>query len=147
MMKINLTIILCILNFICFAQSSDEMEIRKYEAANIEAFLKTDTITLKKLWDANYVVRNPFNMIVGVKQIMGLINNQKITQVKFTSIIDKITINQNVAIVMGHDEPDVTTAKVGVAKDVLSPRFFINIWLKTDGTWRQIARQATNSCQ
>ncbi len=40
-------------------------------------------MTLKKLWDSNYVVRNPFNRIVGVKEIMGLIQNQKITQVRF----------------------------------------------------------------
>ena len=144
--KFVLFLVFNLVLFKALAQSSEEMEIRKIEETATKAFLETDTTTLKKLWDKNYVVRNPFNKIVGVKEIMGLVKNQKITQVKFTTIIDKVTINQNIAIVMGHDEPDNKTAMLGVATEVLSPRFFTNIWMKTDGNWRQIARQATNVC-
>ena len=147
MTKLILAIACIAFGFSCFGQSSDEVEIRKIEATATEAFLKTDTTTLKQLWDPSYVVRNPFNRIVGVKEIMGLVKNQKITQVKFKTVIDKVTINQNIAIVMGHDEPDEKTASSGVAKEVLSPRFFTNIWMKTEGVWRQIARQATNVCK
>ena len=127
-----------------FAQSSDEILIRKLEQEGTEAFLKSDTIFLKKMWHPDYVVRNPFNKIVGVKEIMGLIKVMKITQVQFESIIDKITINEDIAIVMGHDEPNVKTAKEGVANEVKSQRIFTNIWRKQNGNWRMIARQATN---
>ena len=146
MIKLSLTFLLVVLAFCGFAQSNDESEIRKIESIATDAFLKGDTTTLKKLWDTDYVVRNPFNRIVGVKEIMGLVKNQKITQVKFETIIDKITINQNIAVVMGHDQPDEKTAASGVAKEVLSPRLWTNIWMKTNGNWRQIARQATNTC-
>jgi|GEM_PF-1219123 len=147
MIKLSLTFLLTTLTFCGFAQSSDEVEVRKLESIGTDAFLKSDTTTLKKLWDSNYVVRNPFNRIVGVKEIMGLVRNQKITQVRFETIIDKVTINRNIAIVMGHDQPDEKTAASGVAKEVLSPRLWTNIWMKTKGNWRQIARQATNTCK
>ena len=147
MLKSTLTFLLVILTFCGFAQSADEAEVRKLELIGTDAFLKGDTTTLKKLWDTGYVVRNPFNRIVGVKEIMGLVRNQKITQVRFESVIDKITVNQNIAIVMGHDQPDEKTAASGVAKEVLSPRLWTNIWMKTNGDWRQIARQATNTCK
>jgi hypothetical protein len=147
MIKLSLTFLFATLSYCGFAQSTDETEIRKLESIATDAFLKGDTTTLRKMWDTDYVVRNPFNKIVGVNQIMGLVRNQKITQVQFETIIDRITINQDIAIVMGHDKPDEKTASSGVAKEVLSPRLWTNIWRKTNGSWRQIARQATNTCQ
>jgi hypothetical protein len=147
MIKLSLTFLFATLTYFGFAQSTDETEIRKLESIATDAFLKGDTTTLRKMWDTDYVVRNPFNKIVGVNQIMGLVRNQKITQVQFETIIDRITINQDIAIVMGHDKPDEKTASSGVAKEVLSPRLWTNIWRKTNGSWRQIARQATNTCQ
>ena len=127
-----------------FAQSSDEQIIQNLEAAGTPAFLKTDTIFLKKMWHPDYVVRNPFNKIVGVKEIMTLIKVMKITQVEFESIIDKITINEDIATVMGYDEPNVKTAKDGVANEVKNQRIFTNIWRRQNGNWRMIAHQATN---
>ncbi len=144
-MKTLITIVLFIgITLSSFAQSSEENIIRNLEAAGTEAFLKTDTVFLKKMWHPDYVVRNPFNKIVGVKEIMTLIKVMKITQVQFESVIDKITINEDIAIVMGHDEPSVKTAKEGVANEVKSQRIFTNIWRKQNGNWRMIARQATN---
>ena len=96
------------------------------------------------MWHPDYVVRNPFNKIVGVKEIMTLIKVMKITQVEFESIIDKITINEDIATVMGHDEPNVKTAKDGVANEVKNQRIFTNIWRRQNGNWRMIAHQATN---
>lgn len=145
--RFSLTILLASITCFGFAQSSDEVEIRKLESSATEAFLKSDTNTLKRFWDKDYIVRNPFNKIVGINEIMGLVRNQKITQVKFENVIDRITINDNIAIVMGYDKPDDNTAASGVAKEVLHPRLWTNIWMKTNGNWRQIARQATNICQ
>lgn len=96
------------------------------------------------MWHPDYVVRNPFNKIVGVKEIMTLIKVMKITQVEFESIIDKITINEDIATVMGHDEPNIKTAKDGIANEVKNQRIFINIWRRQNGNWRMIAHQATN---
>lgn len=56
-------------------------------------------------------VNTMFNKIVGVKEIMTLLKVMKITQVEFESIIDKITVNEDTAIVMGHDEPRINTNK------------------------------------
>jgi hypothetical protein len=128
-----------------FAQSQDEKDIRRLESLEVVSFLKADTVTLEKMvWAKDYVVANPFNKIVTIPQIKGLMRNQKIAQALFVRTIERITFNHNVAIVMGIELPDKSTASAGVAQNVLFKRRFTNIWMKNDGQWRLIARQASN---
>jgi hypothetical protein len=128
-----------------FAQSQDEKDIRRLDSLEVVSFLKADTVTLEKsVWSPNYVVANPFNKIVTIPQIMALMKNQKIAQAVFVRTIERITFNQNVAIVMGIEVPDKSSASAGVAQNVLFKRRFTNIWMKNDGQWRLIARQASN---
>jgi hypothetical protein len=145
-MKIIQTIILFIgttLNI--FAQSQDEKDIRRLDSLEVVSFLKADTVTLEKMvWAKDYVVANPFNKIVTISQIKGLMRNQKIAQALFFRTIERITFNHNVAIVMGIELPDKSTASAGVAQNVLFKRRFTNVWMKNDGQWRLIARQASN---
>ncbi len=74
----------------------------------------------------------------------ALMRTAKINQVRFERIIEKVTINQNLAIEMGQEIPDEKSAVAGVPKSVTSPRRFTNIWQKTNESWQLIARQATN---
>jgi hypothetical protein len=126
-------------------QSQDEKDIRRLDSLEVISFLKADTVTLEKsIWSANYVVANPFNKIVSIPQIKALMRNQKIAQAVFVRTIEKITFNQNVAIVMGIEVPDKSSASEGVAQNVLFKRRFTNIWMKNKSQWRLIARQASN---
>jgi len=147
MKKSILTIIAIIFSYFGFSQSSDEIEITKLEAIVTNAFLKSDTVTLKGLWDSNYVVRSPYNKIAGIKQLFAVFANPNATHVRFETVIEKITINQNVAIVMGRDTPDEKSLNSGLPKEILTPRVFTNIWVKRNGKWLQIARQVTHICQ
>ena len=53
MKKLSLPFLLATLTFCCFAQSADEVDIRKLESTGTVAFLKSDTMALKNLWDSN----------------------------------------------------------------------------------------------
>ena len=126
------------------AQTDVEKEIRKLDSLEVVSFLKNDFAAMEKLWDVNYVVTNPFNMVVKLPQIKALIQNQKITQVPFVRVIENISFNENLAIVMGTETPDEKLAAAGVPKNVLAKRRFTNIWLKKTEGWKLVARQASN---
>lgn len=87
------------------AQTEAEKEIRKLDSLEVVSFLKNDIAAMEKLWDINYVVTNPFNMVVKLPQIKALMQNQKITQVPFIRVIENISFNENIAIVMGTETP------------------------------------------
>jgi hypothetical protein len=126
-------------------QSSDEALIRQLDSIEVEAFLRNDTTTMvNKIWAKDYVVMNPFNNIITVKDIVNLMSNQKITQIPFKRIIEKVTLANNTAFVMGIELPDISKAATGVPKSVSSPRRFTNVWTKYQEGWRLTGRQATN---
>jgi hypothetical protein len=126
-------------------QPSDEAVIRQLDSIEVEAFLRNDTTTMvNKIWAKDYVVMNPFNNIITVKDIIKLMSNQKITQIPFKRTIEKVTLTNNTAFVMGIEIPDVSKAAAGVPKSVSSPRRFTNIWTKYPEGWRLSGRQATN---
>jgi hypothetical protein len=126
-------------------QPSDEATIRQLDSLEIDAFLKNDTTTMTtKIWAKDYVVMNPFNNILTVKDVLKLMSNQKITQIPFKRTIEKITFANNIAFVMGIEIPDVSKAAAGVPKSVSSPRRFTNVWTKYPEGWRLTGRQATN---
>jgi hypothetical protein len=124
---------------------ADDMTIRLLDSIESAAFLKNDTTTLiNKIWSKDYVVMNPFNNIVTIKDVLKLMSNQKITQIPFKRTIEKITFSNNIAFVMGTEIPDVSKAAAGVPKNVSSPRRFTNVWTKYPEGWRLTGRQATN---
>ncbi|MEO6285388.1 MAG: nuclear transport factor 2 family protein [Dyadobacter sp.] len=144
--KLMLVGLLVQVSFLSFSQSADEKAVMKLSALETEAFLKSDTIALEKLWSPAYVVMNPFNKIVTVREIKALIRNSKINQVRFQRVIERITIHQDIATEMGQEIPDEKTAVEGVAKQVLPKRRFTNIWLRNGDSWHIVSRQATNVC-
>jgi uncharacterized protein (DUF2384 family) len=126
------------------AQTEAEKDIRKLDSLDAITFMKNDIVALEKLWDVNFVVTNPFNMVVKLPQIKALMQNQKITQVPFVRVIENIGFNKNIAIVMGTETPDEKMAATGVPKSVLAKRRFTNIWMKKEEGWKLVARQASN---
>jgi ketosteroid isomerase-like protein len=125
---------------VAFGQSSDEMEIRQLEKHWTELLDKGDTTSLLKIWSEKYVVNNPNGKIVTPKEIVALMKSgHKFPAVE--RIIEKITFNQDIAIVMGKElqQPVNMTAN----HDEWIPRRFTDVWIKTDGRWKLAARQST----
>ena len=125
---------------VAIGQSSDEMEIRQLEKHWTELLDKGDTTSLLKIWSEKYVVNNPNGKIVTPKEIVALMKSgHKFPAVE--RIIEKITFNQDIAIVMGKElqQPGNMTTN----HDNWIPRRFTNVWIKTKEGWQLAARQST----
>ena len=125
---------------VAFGQSSDEMEIRQLEKHWTELLDKGDTTSLLRIWSEKYVVNNPNGKIVTPKEIVALMKSgHKFPAVE--RIIEKITFNQDIAIVMGKElqQPENMTPN----HENWIPRRFTNVWIKTKEGWQLAARQSS----
>lgn len=125
---------------IALAQSSDELQIRQLEKDWTQLLDQGDTTALLKIWTKDYVVNNPNGKIVTPKEIVAIMKNGH----KFPSverIIEKITFNQNIAIVMGKELQQ--PANMTDNKDEWIPRRFTNVWIKSENGWQLAARQSS----
>ena len=125
---------------VAFGQSSDEMKIRQLEKHWTELLDKGDTTSLLKIWSEKYVVNNPNGKIVTPKEIVTLMKNgHKFPAVE--RIIEKITFNQDIAIVMGKELQQ--PGNMAPNHDNWIPRRFTNVWIKSEEGWQLAARQST----
>ena len=123
-----------------FGQSQDEVEIRRLEKHWTELLDQGDTSSLLEIWSDNYVVNNPNGKIVTPKEIIALMKNGHIFP-KVERIIEKITFNQDIAIVMGKELQQ--PANMAANHDDWIPRRFTNVWIKTASGWQLAARQSS----
>lgn len=123
-----------------FGQSNDEIEIRKLEKLWTELLDKGDTTSLLEIWSENYVVNNPNGKIVTPKDIVALMKGgHKFPAVK--RIIENITFNQDIAIVMGKELQQPSNMNPNSEEWI--PRRFTNVWIKTKSGWQLAARQSS----
>jgi hypothetical protein len=125
---------------LAFGQSNDELEIRKLEKHWTELLDNGDTTSLLKIWSKDYVVNNPNGEIVTPKKIVALMKSgHKFPKVE--RIIENITFNQNIAIVMGKElqQPANLTANL----EEWVPRRFTNVWIRSENGWQLTARQSS----
>jgi len=126
-------------------EQSIETEIRNLEQAEVNAVLKKDTVTLKKLWDKDYIVNNPENKIVLAKLNSvdrPVLQRQKVS---FTREVEKILINGDIAISMGKENVVSPEEPTKSAQNIT--RRYTNIWMKKGGTWKLVARHANKLCE
>ena len=125
---------------LAFGQSSDEIEIRKLEKHWTELLDKGDTTSLLEIWSENYVVNNPNGKIVTPKDIVALMKSgHKFPAVK--RIIENITFNQDIAIVMGKELQQPSNMNPNSEEWI--PRRFTNVWIKNKNVWQLAARQSS----
>jgi ketosteroid isomerase-like protein len=129
-----------------FAQNqAAEDEIRKLEQTEVQAILAKDTVTLKKLWDKNYVVHNPENKIVPASPNPFDRPVLQRARTSFTREVEHITLNGDIAISMGN-ETVVPAGDLPNAGQTVKRRY-TNIWMKAGGSWKLVARHANIICQ
>jgi len=125
---------------LAFGQSNEEVEIRQLEKHWTALLDKGDTTALLSIWTENYVVNNPNGKIVTPKEIVALMKaGHKFPTVE--RIIEKITFNQDVAIVMGKELQQPVNMTTN--RDEWIPRRFTNVWIKSDNRWQLAARQSS----
>ena len=123
-----------------FGQTNDEQEIRKLEKYWTELLDNGDTTSLLKIWSKEYVVNNPNGEIVTPEKIVALMKSgHKFPKVE--RIIEKITFNQNVAIVMGKELQQL--ANLTTNHEEWVPRRFTNVWIRSGSVWQLTARQSS----
>ena len=128
------------------AQSQDiEKEIRTLEKMEVEAILSKDSATLLKLWDKDYTVNSPDNVIVlpGKNTLDRPVLKRPRTS--FTRDIEKIIIRGNTAFSMGSETVVFAEDQPHSGKNI--KRRYTNIWMKQDSQWKLVARHANVICQ
>ena len=141
MRTVWIALVNCILfTTLAFGQSSDELEIRKLEKHWTELLDQGDTTALLEIWSENYVVNNPNGKIVTPRDIVALMKRgHKFPAVK--RIIENITFNQDIAIVMGKELQQ--PADLNPNPEQWIPRRFTNVWIKNKNVWQLAARQSS----
>jgi ketosteroid isomerase-like protein len=136
-------IIFIFVTTLAFGQTNDEQQIRRLEKHWTELLDKGDTTSLLKIWSKDYVVNNTNGKIVTPKEIVALMKSgHKFPKVE--RIIEKITFNQDIAVVMGKELQQ--PASLTTNQDEWIPRRFTNVWIKTENGWQLAARQSSQIC-
>jgi ketosteroid isomerase-like protein len=129
--------------FAALGQSSDEIEIRRLETHWTDLLDKGDTTSLLQIWSKDYVVNNPNGKIVTPKEIVKLMKSGHVFPA-VERIIEKITFNRDMAIVMGKELQQ--PASMTTDREEWIPRRFTNVWIRTTNGWRLAARQSSEVC-
>lgn len=138
---ILVVILACIIN-IAYAQDPREAEVRRLDKLEVEAVMAGDSAMLfNKLWSSNMVVNTPANVVGTVEGTKALLRSGGLSYASFERNIEKITFNDNLAIVMGAEIIKPRGTQPNAGKTVT--RRFTNVWLYKNNSWSVIARQAT----
>lgn len=126
-----------------FAQDQDtESEIRNLEQQEVEAILKKDTVMLLKLWDKDYVVNAPDNLVNFAGKTTLDRPVVKRPRVSFTRHVEHVIVRGNVVFAMGSE----TVVPAGDRAQQPVKRRYTNIWMKQNGLWKLMARHANVIC-
>jgi len=119
-------------------------EIKRLEQVEVQAVLAKDRATLAKLWDKNLVVNNPSNLIVVSKEDQTDRPVMQVARMGFAREVERVTVRGDFAISMGNETVVPGGDRPAAGRTV--KRRYTNIWMKSDGAWRLIARHANVIC-
>ncbi|MEJ7830488.1 MAG: nuclear transport factor 2 family protein [Segetibacter sp.] len=127
---------------IVLAQNPREAEIRRLENIERESMLKSDSAALfGKIWSPTMVIHTPANVVGTVEGTKQLFRTGALTYLSFERSIEKITFDDNIAIVMGGEVIKPQGSQPNAGKTVT--RRFTHVWKHSKSNWSIIARQAT----
>ena len=107
-----------------------------------ESMLKSDSTALfGKIWSPQIVINTPANVVGSVEGTKQLFRTGALSYLSFERSIEKITFNDNTAIVMGGEVIKPQGSQSNAGKTVT--RIFTHIWKQSNKNWSIIARQAT----
>jgi hypothetical protein len=146
-MKIRIAIYLLAVAFMAvtsIAQSPavEEIVIRHLEQRQVELLLDGDVKQMEAAWLPEFTVNNPFNDVVNGHS--GPIRMRRLTYSAFSRKIEKIVFRGGIAIVMGSETVVPSGTSDDVGKEIR--RRFTNIWVKSGGKWKMLARHANVVC-
>ncbi len=145
-MKKIFAILLFLSSFNSIAQNKEEETIiRNLEQMEVQAILNKDSLTLLKLWDMDYTVNSPDNVIYFAGKTTLDRPVLKRSRTTFTRDIEHIRIKGNFAFSMGSE---TVVPAVGEAQATqIVKRRFTNIWEKQGSEWKLVGRHANIICK
>ena len=143
MKKQLLTFALIAFGIATYAQNDPrETEIRRLENIEREATMRADSSVLfGKIWSNEMVVNTPANRVGTVEGSKMQLRTGNLAYASFVRNIEKITFNENIAMVMGEEITKPQGHQLHAGKTVT--RRFTNIWKFASNQWFMIGRQAT----
>ncbi len=124
------------------AQDPREAEIKRLETIEREAVIKSDSTTLfEKIWSPNMVVHTPANIVGTVEGTKQHLRTGGLNYLSFDRNIEKVTFNDDIAVVMGGEVIKPQGSQPNAGKTVT--RRFTHVWKYANNSWSIIARQAT----
>lgn len=119
-----------------------EAMIRALEQEEVDALLRNDPAAVRAHWAEDYVVNNPFNVVVNASE--GPIQAGTLTYDSFVREIERVVVHENAVVVMGREQvvPSAGSPDAGATIE----RRFTNFWMKRDGRWLLSARHASVIC-
>jgi hypothetical protein len=123
------------------AQEDKDIEIRKLENMEGNAWVKKDSVTLYKLFSPELVVNSPLNRVITLEVLKKLMRTGKVDISSCEKNIQKITFIRDMAVVMGSDIVKPQGAMDNAGKTVT--RQYTDIWIKDNTGWLLTIRQAT----
>jgi len=126
---------------VSLAQEDKELEIRKLENIEGEAWVKKDSMTLFKLFAPELVVNSPLNNVINLAILKKLIRAGKVDISSCEKKIEKVSFIKDMVVVMGSDIVKPQGAMDNAGKTVT--RRYTDIWIYDGAGWRLTIRQAT----
>ena len=127
-----------------FQNKETEREIKILEEKVVQAILKKDSATLRKIWTPGFMVNSPRNMVLTGGQV-DLVMKGVISYTSYTFEMESILEKGDIVISMGNETvvPVIGNPKGGQ----IIRRRYTHFWEKLNGSWRLIARHANEICK
>lgn len=129
------------------ALAQTEESLRAVDAAQYAAARKPDVDALAALTLPTFIINSPTGDTGTGERTLQRFRSGEVAHEKFTRIIERIAITENVGIVMGREIARLSPTSIdgrargGDTSPVL--RRFTNIYLWQDGRWGWLARHAS----
>lgn len=117
-----------------------EEEVRRLNEQEVQALLRNDVATLRRLWSDDFVVTNPFNKFINKQQVLGMTESGTLTFTSYDRQVEYVRVYGDTAVVAG-SETVVWAGKMPNAGQTLHLRF-TGVWMKRGGRWQEVARHA-----
>jgi hypothetical protein len=140
----GLVLFLCLGTEICHAQESqsgpERLQIEGAERAVGKAIGMRDFATVERLWSPQMLVNSPGNRVLTREQVIAAIHEDKLSYSGYTNEIEAFHLYGDIAVLMGNE---TLIPNTGPEAGTRLYRRYTDIWQRTNGSWVQIARQAT----
>jgi len=121
-------------------RSTDEEEIQRLNAQEVQALLQNDAKILGALWSDDFVVTNPLNQFVNKPHVINLVTSGTLAFSSYDRKTEYVRFYGDIAILAG-SETVVWAGKMPLAGKTSHLRFTA-VWRKQSGAWQEVARHA-----